>query len=677
MFVTAKELEGFPGLPVTIKGIRESLTRRVAGSPELVRKRSGSKAFEYHIDSLPPLTREEVQRRHCDALLQQQPTTPPVVKTKTASAPGEKLEVLRQCPALLERKVSALTEKQRKIADARCALVLEVLRLQDGGLSRIKAIEFICDRSRTGALPEHVMRWVKVANARKGQRTGVGSRSLNEWVLNYLKTDDATERLALLAPGHHKARKPEEAVWLPRFMVHWNDHNGPTMAHCYRKFKEAWQQEYHDQPAMLAAMPSIYAVRRTMDKLPKRQRLRGRVSGSSARALEVYSRRDWSAMPVNGIWICDGKSLDMKVKHPVSKNAFTPELTLVIDGRTRFVVGWSLSYSENVRGVSEAYRYAMSRHGKPLFVYTDNGPGQKNKELDAEVVGILGRMGVDHMTGIPGNPQARGIIERLNGVIPYVIAQNFETYNGRGADREKLTLLMRAVESAENAESQGKQLNNRQRKAKDAVPEWDTVLAIIEEEIDKYNNSHEHSELPKYNGKHLSPMRYRAAVLEVEGDDIEYPTEVELREMFMPEEVRTVERGWVRLDNNRYFSYDLADHDGTDVRVAYDPRDAREVIVRDMTGAYICNAIWNGNTRAPVAKSKLDRQLEARTKRQLARLDKKAQKIREESRPVIEHKPEVDITKFMPQENIGRKKVHIFPSEFEHEEKLKKASSHR
>lgn len=489
--------------------------------------------------------------------------------------------------------------------------------------------------------------------------------------------NDTSKRLALLAPGHHKALAVEDISWLPRFLSHWRSHNGPSMKFAYRDFRDDWQRDYHDQPAMLAVIPSYDAVVRAMNKLPKRELQRGRVSGSAARALEVYSRRDWSMMPVNGCWICDGKSLDMKVRHPVSGTAFTPELTLVIDGRTRYVVGWSLSYSENVRGVSEAYRYGMQHHGKPLFVYTDNGSGQKNKTLDAETTGIFPRMGIEHMTGIPGNPQARGIIERLNGVIPYAIAQRVPTYNGRGADRENLRQLMVAVDSAENALSKAKELNVRQRRAIESVPHWSDVLDIIQEEIDRYNNEHEHSELPKYNGKHLSPARYREAVLATEGDDIEYLTEVELREMFMPEVERTVERGWVRLSNNHYFSYALANYDGQQVRVGFDPRNAEEVVIRRMDGVFICKAVWNGNTRAAVPVTEMDRQIKARAKRQLERLDKKKQRVIDQSTPVLEHKPEFNFDKFMSLENDQRQKIHIFESEFEHEQNSKKAANYR
>lgn len=684
MFLTVKELVGQPGLPKTEKGIRQALSKCVNGASELSRKREGSKAFEYHVDCLPREAREAVLARHYQQVVEVANNTPVAVtapaERKTSIKPRESLDVFRQCPALLEREVSQLTDKQKAVANARSALALEVLKLYDQtGLSRNAAVNYIVDGSRAGTLPGPLMQMAELANARKGKRLGVSRSSLQEWYSIYLLTvNDTDKRLAMLAPGHHKAKKPEDVSWLPRFLAYWRNPNGPTMSFCYRDFEADWKREFHDQPAMLAVMPSYDAICRVMKKLPKRERLRGRVSGSAARALEVYSRRDWSTMPVNGCWICDGKSLDMKVKHPISKTAFTPELTLVIDGRSRFVVGWSLSYSENVRGVSEAYRYGIQRYGKPLFVYTDNGSGQKNKTLDAETTGIFPRMGIEHMTGIPGNPQARGIIERLNGVIPYAIAQRVPTFNGRGADRDNLRRLMVAVESAENAQSQGKPLDTRQRNAVAAVPEWDVVLEIIQEEIDRYNNSHEHSELPKYNGKHLTPARYREAVLATEGDEIEYLTEVELREMFMPEEKRTVDRGWIRLSNNRYFSHGLADFDGVEVRVAYDPRNAEEVIIRKMDGSYICKAIWNGNTHDVVPVTAVKRQEQAREDRRLGLLEKKAEKIRDESRPALEAPvlPDFNFGQIL-QGEIQQAEQHDYHFlEVDREQHLKKTGTH-
>ncbi|HEM7146935.1 TPA: hypothetical protein U2I65_003946 [Providencia stuartii] len=50
------------------------------------------------------------------------------------------------------------------------------------------------------------------------------------------------------------------------------------------------------------------------------------------------------------------------------------------------------------------------------------------------------------MTGIPGNPQARGIIEPLNAVITRRVAQQLQTYNGLGAGREHVHITSRRID---------------------------------------------------------------------------------------------------------------------------------------------------------------------------------------------------------------------------------------
>ncbi|WP_146226791.1 DNA-binding protein [Serratia symbiotica] len=419
MYVVAKELLGLPGLPTTTKGIREALSRYSGGLPEMVRKRAGSKAFEYHIDCLPAQAREAVRQRHFKSVLEQSGCKSDglPIKRNSLVKPREELEIMRQCPALVEREVATLTDDQKKVADARALLAQEVEKLRAAGMSRIAAVTFIADGSRQGTLPARVMVAAGLANARKGSsRIGVSKSCLQAWLTLYLTTKPGLERLALLAPGQPKRKRPEDVVWFfGMFWPHYSNQNGPSVKEAYRSFKRDWYETYSDQPAMLMALPSYDAVIRLVDKLPLRERMRGRVSGSAAKAFEVYQQRDWSQMPVNGCRISDGKSLNLKVAHPIHGRPFTPELTLVIDGRTRYIVGWSVSLAENAIAVADAYRHGMKHHGKPLFVYSDNGGGETNKMLDADITGIFPRLHIEHMTGIPGNPQARGIIERLNG----------------------------------------------------------------------------------------------------------------------------------------------------------------------------------------------------------------------------------------------------------------------
>lgn len=657
IWVTAQECVGLPGLPSMVHNIRNNLDKASGSYDELKRRRDGSKAFEYHVDCLPMEAQEVIKLRFYAQALETQATVivePNETKTPRSTQLATNLDLMRQCPALLDRKVGELTGNQKDIADARAILAQEVLKLIRLGSGRTAAVKMISEQSRDHTLPPHLQRAADAANARKGKsRKGVSVRSLQEWVTVYQSTTNSAERLALLAPGYHKARKPEQVAWLPALLIYWRDPQGFSLRECYRKFCADWNIRYKDEPAMLEAVPSYDAIRREMKKMPKRERLRGRVTGSAATALEPYQKRDWSQLPVNGCWISDGKSLNLKVAHPIHGRPFTPELTLVIDGRSRFVVGWSLSYSENKFGVAEAFAHGMRHYGIPLIVYSDNGGGQTNKMLDDELLGIFSRLGIDsgdgeHITGIPGHPQARGIIERLNGVIPLRVAQRFATYNGKRADREHVRVLDRAIESAVNTFQQGKEMTPRKTKALKMLPSWSMLLEAIQEEIDNYNNNHEHSELPKYNGKYLTPAQYRAAVLQAEGDDIEYLSEMELRELYKPQLIRTCSRAWIEFETNEYFAYELADYDGQKVRISVDIHNPNEINVYRMDGSWICTALWNGNKRAAIPVSMVETAKKKRAKRQINKLEGKIATIKQETLSVIEHKQ--DFSGFIPSE---------------------------
>ncbi|KAA5957783.1 MULTISPECIES: Mu transposase C-terminal domain-containing protein [unclassified Pantoea] len=667
MFVTVNELMGLPGLPGTLQGLRFTLNKRAAGLPELVRRREGTKAFEYHIDCLPDAAREVVKQRLMKQVIESSEGAGVVAPVSVAVKAKQELVLMQECPALAKRETDRLTEKQRRIADARCVLVMEVDRLRSlEGIkaTRTGAVEYVAEQSRMGFRSERLQQAAELANARKGKRAGISVRSLQDWYSLYHSTTNSLERLVLLAPGQPKKLQPDDCAWWIAFKSYYGTPTGDSIKATWRKFKKWWEDQYHDQPAVLAVMPSYDIVRRMLKKEPLYKRMQGRVSGSAARAYDVYSKRDWSVMPVNGIWIADGKSLDMKVLHPVYNRPFTPELTLVIDGRTRVIVGWSLSLSENRFAVAEAYRHGMEKYGKPLFVYSDNGGGEKNNMLDADITGIFPRMGINHMTGIPGNPQARGIIERLNGVVPIAIARQFATYNGHNVDPEHQRVMGKKMVSLTNALRQGKELTTEQKRTLGLIPDWQALTVAIQAEIDAYNTSHEHSELPKVNGKHLSPLAYRRHALETEGDDIEYLTADELHDMFLPEETRTAARGWIQLGTNNYYARELIEVDQEKVRVAFNPLDAKEVYIRRLDGTFVCTAIWNGNTNAPVPLTRVEKALNERAQRQIKRGQAVIQDAKDSLRPAIEHREPLDISMFAAPEPIEQEEeIYIFASQ--------------
>lgn len=597
MFVLVKELVGVPGLPKTIKGIREALQRSCGESEGMMRKREGTKAFEFHIDCLPDVARKALQARQIKALMNQPATEKSEPQSPRAKNQEEgKMAVYRRCPALFEQTLGALTKTQKDIADARIAIVNEVLRLSElPHVSQAVAIREIVRQAQHTELPAHLATAVATANAKKGASRSLSEISLKRWVADFKKAVTPAERLILLAPGKRQAVKPDQIRWLPEFLRFYRRPNGCGMQEAYDDFAAEWLEVYQDHPAMCASLPSYDQVCYAMNKLPVVVKQRGRVTGSEFRQYEGFVRRDWLSLPVNYVWIGDGHGMKMKVAHPDHGNPFSPEVTLILDGSCRYIVGWSLALSESVIAVADALRHGIKNHGKPYIYYSDNGGGETNNTFDADITGVLPRLGIDHRLGIPENPQGRGIIERLNRTLAMRISRQFATYYGTGADHGTVRRMTKALMSATNALNKGRELTDKQHQNLKKLPSWNELIAAIEAGVEWYNNR-PHSSLPlRENGEHYTPAQFRRYKLEKEKTEIEWLSDLELREMFMPQVERTVCRCEVRLFNNLYYSTDLTFEHGNKVLVNYDIHDATKVIIRRADGSYICEAIWDGN----------------------------------------------------------------------------------
>lgn len=642
MYVVAKELVGVPGMPATTKGIREALQRYVGGMSELTRRRSGTKAIEYSVDCLPEVTQKAIRERYIAQLMEaktpQEPAKP-VVRRQRGPDAISPLEAYRGSPQLMEERLNALTENQRQVADARAALVREVFLLEEkGNIGRLKAINYVVSKARSGELPPLLQAAAVTANAKRGSGRTISRDPLYQWVLKYSQAQNAAERLLLLAPGKREEVKVEEISWLADFLAQYRQANGRPMTEAYEDFVAEWNRRHAEEPYMLQIVPSYDAIRRVMKKLPEVTKQKGRVTGSEYRQLEGFTRRDWLQMPVNYVWIGDGHGMKLKCAHPIHGRPFSPEVTFVIDGGTRFIVGWSMDLAENVFAVAGAIQHGIRNHGKPFIYYSDNGSGETADVLDKEVVGILPRLGVNHPTGIAGNPQGRGIIERLNRTLPMRIARQYRTYFGKGADRETLRKLNRDLRSAFNALQQGKNLNAKQRAAMRDLPSWAELVEAVREGVEWYNNR-PHSELPmKGNGKHFSPAEYRKKRLAEEDTEIEWLSDVELRDMFRPMVEKPVRRCEIHWLNNIYYAPELRDEHGRKVLISYDMHNAEKIIVRRLDGSFICEAVWNGNKRAAFPVSAEYHKHQQRIKGMRKRAEEKLRDADDENINVLEHK---------------------------------------
>lgn len=572
----------------------------------------GGESLEFSLVTLPEIVQQELRTRFAVSVVEQKPKKLPVVKA--------------------EVDLANLTNKQRAVADARMVLISKVLELEDSGMSRIQAVRFLCRLAKNGELPPEMAERVAMANAKKNEKRTIGERTLNQWVIDYCKAENAEQRLKASAPRVRQPVEITELNWLPEFLAVYRNTNGLNVSEAYEEFVWRWQTAFADQPLWLEMMPSIHQVRRVMSKFSQLFKAIGRKTGAELRALNTYVKRDWSVLKANDVWVGDGHSMKMKVAHPDHGRPFIPELTMVMDAASRFIVGWSVSLAENCIAVADAIRYGVERHGIPAVYYSDNGGGEKNWTLDADITGILPRLGINHQTGIPGNPQGRGIIERVNQTIALRIARQFATYHGKGADRETVRQVSTGVVSLEKALRQGKtELTDKQNRAKGKLPSWKQFIDAVEAGIDWYNNEHVHREIG------TTPAKKRAQLLQ----DVEVLniTPIEARDMFRPQVIRVAQRGWLSVFNNDYFNQKLIEVDGEKVTVSFDIHNAESVIVRHLDGRFICEAQFDGNKRAAFPESLMDKARKERANRRMKLKQEQIDEIQAELNPVrtIEH----------------------------------------
>lgn len=639
-FYSVQELSKFnlSEFPTSVRRIKEKAKRENWQS----RKRSGKGGgVEYALSSLPKEVQEEIYSKLTLAVFQDKPRLPAIKK---------------------QIDLDDITSKQRNIADARMALVAYVQNLEQVQ-TRDAAIKFICDSAKNGQLPDEMMKLVERANCKKGKGCRVLShRTLYSWVLDYNKAKTPEERLKALVPSQRKADRVEDITWLPDFLAIYRNTNGVSVAETYAEFAHNWSLEFADQPLRLATLPSIDRVRRALSKLPHHIKEIGRKTGAEMRALQTYVKRDWSCLLANDVWVGDGHSMKMKVQHPDHGRPFIPELTMIMDAPSRFIVGWSVSLSENALAVADAIRHGVENHGIPAIYYSDNGGGEKNWMLDGDITGMLPRLGINHQTGIPGNPQGRGIIERVNKTIALRIARQFDTYHGTGADRDTVRKTSTAVISLDKAIRKGAtKLTEKQKWAKGKLPTWQQFIDAVQVEIDRYNNHHIHREIG------TTPARKRRELLAKA--EIIYITAVEARDLFRPSLLRVAQRGWINLFNNVYFSQKLLDVDGQQVQVSIDIHDPSSVIIRQKNGTYICEAMLDGNKRDAFPMSLVEKARKDRAQGRLKRKQEQVDEINAELNPVltIEHNQGAELLHGLRMNGLKKKEemeeIAVFPSD--------------
>ena len=541
------------------------------------------KALHAALDNLAALAdralkQAEVERRL--ALVEAAPTTSSTAVATTTPAVELTANVIKKGGQVRRaRKDDELTEKQRAARDG--AIIL-CRAIDEGEMETGHSVKTVCvelaERLLNGTAYDHLKKAL-IASQTKPRKAGPTYNGLLRHLQRlhglYLEGIREGDPCKYLVPGQRE-KEGHDPIHVHAFLLFWCDPNRPGVSAVHRKMVP-----YLESQGLKA--PSYSTACKIEESLPVTVKYRGRMTGSAFRALLPYVNRDVSMFKANDIWVGDGHSFKAKIQSPLHGNAFIPEVTVILDWVSRRVVGYSVALSESTIAVSDAFRHAqMQTLARPLIYYSDNGSGQTGKHIDHEVTGTLARQGIAHETGIPGNPQGRGIIERWWPTVLLPLAESYPTFTGKKADKETVRKMSNELARAQRA-----------GEASPLLPSFRQFLIDLDEAIERYNSSHRHSEL---NG--MTPNEAYAAKLDP--DSIGAVTDEELDCLWMPEEIRTPARGLIQLFNNTYFMPSLIDDlaDGEQVRVRFDIHDAATVHVLRMNGSKLGIAEWDGNKRA-------------------------------------------------------------------------------
>jgi putative transposase len=570
-----------PGLPTSERNMRERAQREGWASRQVsCQGGKGGLRTEYQP---PKAIQEAILARHLDAALASQPAA------VVTAPPSSNLPIKRHASAFrsdgamikrgLIRRVkadAALTDIDRARRDAAlvlCRAVESVLMIT--GCSAKHAMRELADRIISGvALPElqEAAAVTYVKPRKTGQTVEALLSRLQKMYAAYQQGRDEGDAALYLVPG--KAEKHgQDPIHIRAFLIHYCRPSRPPVIEAWRD-AEAWFVA-HGFPR--PAADTFYRIEKS---LPVTIKYRGRMTGGQWRSLLPYVARDVSMFKANDIWVGDGHSFKAKVQHPIHGQAFTPEVTLIIDWVSRKIVGWSVDLAESTIAVSAAFRHAqVQTRARPLVYYSDNGGGQTGKLIDCAIHGTLARQGIAHETGIPGNAQGRGIIERLWQVTLIPLARTYPTCTWKGADKETVRKSLVAINKKD-----GERL----------LPSFGQFLIDVDACINKYNSSHEHSELAGL----VPETAYQA---KLDPDSICFgPSDTDINTLWMPEVSRTAQRGVVSLFGNEYFNRELPGllAESEKVRVRFDIHNADRVWLMRMDGSFLCVAEWDGHKRA-------------------------------------------------------------------------------
>ncbi|CNJ73667.1 transposase [Yersinia pseudotuberculosis] len=345
VWVTAQECVGLPGLPSMQHNIRANLDK-LAGEER--RKRAGSKAFEYHINCLPPVARAAVLKAQ-----------------GTVEINNQHFDIIKRpsdayCRESLWQHWNNASNKQREKAREKCEAVIAVAGLIDSSIDTLTAFDSV------------------------GEALNVSSANVRRWY--YLaKPFDRTDWLAALVSKHGQcmtARKMKEAecsaeAW-DFFLADFLRLEQPALRTCYARLEEA-------AAAHNWTIPSLSSLRRKLEReVPAEQVVLLR-EGQHA-VMRLYPAQERSVLELDAMeWINgDGYQHNVFVRW-FNGEIIRPKTWVWQDIRTRKILGYRTDVSENSDSIRLALADVVEQYGIPKHITIDNTRAAANKWMTGGV----------------------------------------------------------------------------------------------------------------------------------------------------------------------------------------------------------------------------------------------------------------------------------------------------
>jgi putative transposase len=472
------------------------------------------------------------------------------------------------------------TDRARQTALYRETLVLYVRAMTDEGVTQNNAVGLLIERGEAGRLPPHVAAVLK--GAAKAGRVAPSRSAICDWCAAYREGG-----ITALLPSH-KGRVVEAAGWWGPALEYFNAPSKPDMAAVHRHLVEVdhFAVSYDQVRNYLTGVPAMLGrnsparLGRNLYKLTEK----------------AYIKRSTDNALPGDVYVADGYRADVYLAHPLTGDIWRPELTVAMDMRSRFIVGWRADEHEGTYAVQNMWAECFGRHNHvPPFLYVDNGSGHKNRLMSDECTGFYARAGIQQVIhAIPGNPHGKGWIERFFRIVrdDFFKLWHPELYCGDDMAPEALNRTVAEVKAGRLS------------------------LPSIEEFTRAFN-----AWLERYHARpHPEDERFTRA--QVWSDLVPIPAAANVAELKRQAVVLTVARSMVKQGKRFYKHPDLIAFNGQKLVLEYDLFDNAVGVIRTPDGRWICDAHLVSEMPA-IETNRLEEKRQARVEDAIKRLEKK------------------------------------------------------